>query len=118
MSDRIRQLEDALQQAHSQSSQTPHPLLSGELLQIKTSSELFGVGRDNANHASNGDNVRRAKNDDDDDGPSGSSVAPGDLEDPTVRLIPNSSLVVSRARLTGGPSYSFVCILFSSPVGD
>ena len=43
MSDRIRQLEDALQQAYSQLSQAPHPLLSENLLQIKTSQELFGV---------------------------------------------------------------------------
>lgn len=103
MSDRIRQLEDALQHDHAQlPSQTPHPLLSEDLLQIKTSSELFGLGRDNAGHAGlNGDNARRPNNytnhnNDDDDGPSGSSVPPGELEDPNVRVIIAQTSVSTR----------------------
>lgn len=35
LSNRVRQLEDALAQSHSLNSNFPHPLLSEELLQIK-----------------------------------------------------------------------------------
>lgn len=35
LANRVRQLEDALQDAHAARSREPHPLLSEELLQIK-----------------------------------------------------------------------------------
>ena len=35
LSTRVRQLEDALQEAHAARSNEPHPLLAAELLQIK-----------------------------------------------------------------------------------
>ncbi|EAU85818.2 hypothetical protein CC1G_05035 [Coprinopsis cinerea okayama7 len=43
LSDRVRQLEDALQSLQSQVSPHPHPLLTPELLKIKTSQELYGA---------------------------------------------------------------------------
>ena len=117
MSDRIRQLEDALQQAYSQLSQAPHPLLSENLLQIKTSQELFGVGRDrdrsNLNIATIDEKDRRsgaASGGDDDDGPSGSSVPPGDLEDPNVR--PYHTLVI-RSHFPRLISASFISFCLS-----
>ncbi|OCH85576.1 hypothetical protein OBBRIDRAFT_891076 [Obba rivulosa] len=45
MSERIRQLEDALLSLHQHHSNEPHPLLTQELLLIKKSPELFGVDR-------------------------------------------------------------------------
>ena len=77
MSERIRSLEDALQQLQSQHSSEPHPLLRSELLAIKRSPELFGVERNGA-HQSNGQDHRR--DDDDQPGPS-SSTSPGVLHD-------------------------------------
>lgn len=44
MSERIRQLEEALQEVHKTTSPAEHPLLRPELLLIKRSPELFGVG--------------------------------------------------------------------------
>lgn len=42
MSDRIRDLEDALRQAHtSPPSSTPHPLLESSLLKIKGTANLY-----------------------------------------------------------------------------
>ena len=43
LSDRVRQLEDALECLQSRCSNEPHPLLSQELLKIKTSQELYGT---------------------------------------------------------------------------
>ena len=43
MSERIRQLEEALRSLHLKLSPDEHPLLSQELLLIKKSPELFGV---------------------------------------------------------------------------
>ena len=43
LSDRVRQLEDALESLQSRCSNQPHPLLSPELLKIKTSQELYGT---------------------------------------------------------------------------
>ena len=43
LSDRVRQLEDALECLQSRCSNQPHPLLSPELLRIKTSQELYGT---------------------------------------------------------------------------
>lgn len=43
MSDRIRQLENALLVLHSDLTSEPHPLLTKELLQIKSSIELHGA---------------------------------------------------------------------------
>ena len=43
LSDRVRQLEDALECLQSRCSNQPHPLLSSELLKIKTSQELYGT---------------------------------------------------------------------------
>jgi hypothetical protein len=43
LSDRVRQLEDALEFLQSRCSNQPHPLLSPELLRIKTSQELYGT---------------------------------------------------------------------------
>lgn len=43
LSDRVRQLEDGLEILQSQCSNQPHPLLSPELLKIKTSQELYGT---------------------------------------------------------------------------
>ena len=43
LSDRVRQLEDALETLQSRCSNQPHPLLSPELLRIKTSQELYGT---------------------------------------------------------------------------
>lgn len=43
LSDRVRQLEDALDCLQSRCSNQPHPLLSPELLRIKTSQELYGT---------------------------------------------------------------------------
>jgi hypothetical protein len=42
LGDRVRQLEDALELLHSNTSKEPHPLLAPELLRIKTSQELYG----------------------------------------------------------------------------
>lgn len=42
LSERVRQLEDGLQSVQSQVSNHPHPLLTPELLKIKTSQELYG----------------------------------------------------------------------------
>ncbi|KAI0071702.1 hypothetical protein K474DRAFT_1652176 [Panus rudis PR-1116 ss-1] len=47
MSERIRQLEEALQSLQSRLSKEEHPLLRQELLSIKKSPELFGVGEHN-----------------------------------------------------------------------
>ncbi|KAH0586545.1 hypothetical protein H2248_007770 [Termitomyces sp. 'cryptogamus'] len=41
LSDRVRQLEDALQTLQATHSPRPHPLLAPELLQIKTSQDLY-----------------------------------------------------------------------------
>jgi hypothetical protein len=46
MSDRIRQLEDALSLSHNAQSQEPHPLLDRELLKIKSSIELHSAIQD------------------------------------------------------------------------
>ena len=43
MSERIRLLEDALQNSHARNSPTEHPLLRRDLLLIKKSPELFGI---------------------------------------------------------------------------
>jgi len=43
MSDRIRQLEDALAILHSSLSSEPHPLLSRDLMNIKSSIELHAA---------------------------------------------------------------------------
>jgi hypothetical protein len=43
LSDRVRQLEDALECLQSRCSNQSHPLLSPELLRIKTSQELYGT---------------------------------------------------------------------------
>jgi hypothetical protein len=43
MSDRIRALEDALEQLQSKQSTTPHPLLRRDLLRIKSTFELYGL---------------------------------------------------------------------------
>jgi hypothetical protein len=43
MSDRIRQLENALSILHSDLTREPHPLLTKELLQIKSIIELHGA---------------------------------------------------------------------------
>lgn len=42
MSDRIRQLEDALQILQSRSTPEPHPLLSPDLLSVKSTMGLYG----------------------------------------------------------------------------
>ncbi|KZT73770.1 hypothetical protein DAEQUDRAFT_761749 [Daedalea quercina L-15889] len=85
MSDRIRQLEEALGQLQSQHSTEPHPLLRQELLAIKRSPELFGVERNGAQQSSNHDRSRR----DDEDHPSvGSATSPGLVHD---EYIPSSS---------------------------
>ncbi|KAI0917333.1 hypothetical protein AcV5_007828 [Taiwanofungus camphoratus] len=78
MSERIRQLEDALQVLHTQHSTEPHPLLRQELLLIKRSPELFGVDRNGMPSSTNSDNNRR----DEDDRPSlASSSSPKDATD-------------------------------------
>ena len=77
MSERIRSLEEALQQLQSQHSSESHPLLRQELLAIKRSPELFGVERNGA-HQSNGQDHRR---DDDDHIGVSSSTSPGGLHD-------------------------------------
>jgi hypothetical protein len=46
MSDRIRQLEDALAVAHSSVTTEPHPLLSRDLMKIKSSLELHSAVED------------------------------------------------------------------------
>lgn len=43
LGDRVRQLEEALEAAQSSSSNQPHPLLSPDLLRIKTSQDLYTV---------------------------------------------------------------------------
>ncbi|KAF9453101.1 hypothetical protein P691DRAFT_659182, partial [Macrolepiota fuliginosa MF-IS2] len=43
LSDRVRQLEEALEQLQSQCSNQTHPLLAPDLLKIKTSQELYGT---------------------------------------------------------------------------
>lgn len=43
MSERIRQLEEALETLQAKVSATEHPLLRQELLSIKKSPELFGI---------------------------------------------------------------------------
>ncbi|KAJ3507044.1 hypothetical protein NLJ89_g6525 [Agrocybe chaxingu] len=43
LSERVRQLEDALEFLQSRCSNQPHPLLAPELLKIKTSQELYGT---------------------------------------------------------------------------
>ncbi|KAF5361070.1 hypothetical protein D9756_004646 [Leucocoprinus leucothites] len=43
LSDRVRQLEEALEQVQKQCSNQPHPLLAPELLRVKTSQELYGT---------------------------------------------------------------------------
>ncbi|EPT05247.1 hypothetical protein FOMPIDRAFT_1155952 [Fomitopsis schrenkii] len=79
MSERIRSLEDALQQMQSQHSSEPHPLLRQELLAIKRSPELFGVERErNGAHQLHGQDHRR---DDDDHLGASSSTSPGVLHD-------------------------------------
>ena len=42
LSDRVRQLEDALEVLQSSVSTQPHPLLAPDLLKIKTSQDLYG----------------------------------------------------------------------------
>ncbi|KXN83107.1 hypothetical protein AN958_01778 [Leucoagaricus sp. SymC.cos] len=43
LSDRVRQLEEALERLQQQCSTEPHPLLAPDLLKIKTSQELYGT---------------------------------------------------------------------------
>ncbi|CAA7269113.1 unnamed protein product [Cyclocybe aegerita] len=43
LSERVRQLEDALEFLQSRCSNQPHPLLAPDLLKIKTSQELYGT---------------------------------------------------------------------------
>ncbi|KAF7767920.1 transcriptional regulator family: Fungal Specific TF [Agaricus bisporus var. burnettii] len=43
LSDRVRQLEEALEQVQAQCSNQRHPLLAPDLLKIKTSQELYGT---------------------------------------------------------------------------
>ncbi|KAF8158547.1 hypothetical protein B0H34DRAFT_709315 [Crassisporium funariophilum] len=43
LSDRVRQLEDALECLQTRCSNQPHPLLAADLLKIKTSQELYGT---------------------------------------------------------------------------
>lgn len=43
LSDRVRQLEEALEQVQAQCSNQTHPLLAPDLLRIKTSQELYGT---------------------------------------------------------------------------
>lgn len=50
----MRQLEDALEFLQSRCSNQPHPLLSPELLRIKTSQEIYGTINPSNLHASPG----------------------------------------------------------------
>lgn len=50
----MRQLEDALEFLQSRCSNQPHPLLSPELLRIKTSQEIYGTINPSNLHASSG----------------------------------------------------------------
>jgi len=43
LSDRVRQLEEALETVQSTNTDRPHPLLAPDLLRIKTSQDLYGV---------------------------------------------------------------------------
>jgi len=43
LGDRVRQLEEALEEVQQKCSNQPHPLLAPELLKIKTSQELYGT---------------------------------------------------------------------------
>ena len=43
MSERVRQLEDALGDVQSKVSDDPHPLLALELLRVKTFQDLYGI---------------------------------------------------------------------------
>jgi hypothetical protein len=45
LSDRVRQLEEALEGAQATSSSHPHPLLSPDLLRIKTSQDLYTISQ-------------------------------------------------------------------------
>ncbi|KAF8817210.1 hypothetical protein BYT27DRAFT_7205076 [Phlegmacium glaucopus] len=60
LSDRVRQLEDALEFLQSRCSNQPHPLLSPELLRIKTSQELYGTTNPPNPHASSGSTTSAA----------------------------------------------------------
>ena len=51
MSDRIRQLEDALAVVHSTVTTEPHPLLSRDLMKIKSSLELHSAVEDQEKEA-------------------------------------------------------------------
>lgn len=53
LSDRVRQLEDALQNLQATHSPHPHPLLTSELLQIKTSQDLYITTQAQAQHLPN-----------------------------------------------------------------
>ncbi|KAG6889814.1 hypothetical protein C0992_003929 [Termitomyces sp. T32_za158] len=50
LSDRVRQLEDALQTLQATHSPHPHPLLTSDLLQIKTSQDLYITTQAQAQH--------------------------------------------------------------------
>ncbi|CAL1713138.1 unnamed protein product [Somion occarium] len=63
MSERIRQLEEALQALQSQLSPNKHPLLQQELLSIKKSPELFGVDHPTTSYGASG--IDRLRRDDD-----------------------------------------------------
>ncbi|EJD00565.1 uncharacterized protein FOMMEDRAFT_127222 [Fomitiporia mediterranea MF3/22] len=52
MSERIRQLEDALQIAQSSISSAPHPLLSGKLLSVKSGVDSLSAEQDKTGEAS------------------------------------------------------------------
>lgn len=54
MSQRIRQLEDALQISHASLSHNPHPLLCEELLQVKSGVDLVTASGDNGSESKSG----------------------------------------------------------------
>ncbi|KAL6303466.1 hypothetical protein BKA93DRAFT_734813 [Sparassis latifolia] len=76
MSERIRNLEDALQSMHAQYSPEVHPLLRPELLLIKRSPELFGIDRSGMPTTSASDNHT---GDEDEQPAAGSSSAPTEI---------------------------------------
>ena len=55
MGDRIRELETALEALQMRYEGTPHPLLRQELLQVKSSLELYGDAQVSQPGAENGD---------------------------------------------------------------
>ena len=78
LSDRVRQLEDALECLQSRCSNQPHPLLSPELLRIKTSQELYGTIMNNP--------------------PSNNALPPSTTTTTTSGTTPTSSAVVDHSR--------------------